>query len=133
MVSLKKKNILVAGGGGFLGVNLCESLLKEGHAVICLDNFSSGKRSNLNHLASYINFTVFEHDISDPIQMEVDEIYNMACVASPVQYQSDPLQTLRTSTEGITNLLKTGYGNPCAYIPIIHQRNIRQSPLPPTA
>ena len=100
------KRILVAGGGGFLGINLCKNLLEEGHDVICLDNFSSGSKSNLELVSSFRNFTLLEQDVTDPINENVDEIYNMACVASPVQYQADPLQTIRTSTEGINNLLK---------------------------
>ncbi|MGB3610534.1 MAG: UDP-glucuronic acid decarboxylase family protein [Cellvibrio sp.] len=100
------KRILVAGGGGFLGINLCKSLLEEGHEVICLDNFSSGSKSNLELVSSFRNFTLLEQDVTEPVNLNVDEIYNMACVASPVQYQADPLQTIRTSTEGINNLLK---------------------------
>lgn len=106
MTQANEKRILVAGGGGFLGINLCRSLLEEGHTVICLDNFSSGSKLNLDQLASFKRFSVLEQDVSDPISINVDEIYNMACVASPIQYQIDPLQTLRTSTEGIANLLK---------------------------
>lgn len=106
MTQANEKRILVAGGGGFLGINLCRSLLEEGHTVICLDNFSSGSKLNLDQLASFKRFSVLEQDVSDPISINVDEIYNMACVASPIQYQIDPLQTLRASTEGIANLLK---------------------------
>lgn len=100
-----RKRILVAGGSGFLGTNLCKSLLVEGHEVTVLDNFSSGRRANLEHLFEFGNLTLMEQDVADPIDVKVDEIYNMACVASPAQYQEDPLQTLRTSTEGISNLL----------------------------
>lgn len=81
------------------------ALLKEGHDVTVLDNFSSGRKANLEHLADLGHFRVLEQDVADPIDLKVDEIYNMACVASPAQYQEDPLQTLRTSTEGIGNLL----------------------------
>lgn len=101
-----RKRILVAGGGGFLGINLCKNLLEEGHEVICLDNFSRGSKSNLELVSSFRNFTLLEQDVTEPVNVNVDEIYNMACVASPVQYQADPLQTIRTSTEGINNLLK---------------------------
>lgn len=100
-----KKRILVAGGSGFLGTHLCITLLKEGHDVTVLDNFSSGHRANLEYLEDYGNLQLLEQDVADPIDIKVDQIYNMACVASPVQYQEDPLQTLRTSTEGIGNLL----------------------------
>src|SRR5690606_1001989 len=99
------KRILVAGGGGFLGINLCKDLLQEGHDVICLDNFSSGDKRNLKHLYELGKFSVIEQDVTNRISINVDEIYNMACVASPVQYQADPLQTIKTSTEGIANLL----------------------------
>lgn len=104
-LSAKNRRILVAGGGGFLGINLCLNLLEEGHEIICLDNFSSGDRDSIENLYAFDNFSVIEQDVTDPISLNVDEIYNLACVASPVQYQADPLQTLRTSTEGIGNLL----------------------------
>lgn len=101
-----EKRILVAGGAGFLGLNLCRSLVEDGHQVICLDNFSSGSKFHLAHLSSFTNFSILEHDVSDPISINVDEIYNLTCLASPLQYQSAPLQTLRTNIEGIANLLK---------------------------
>lgn len=100
------KRVLVAGGAGFLGVHLCRELLKEGHRVICLDNFSSGSRSNLEQFSGAPRLTVLEQDVAQPLEMEVDEIFNFACVASPIQYQDDPIQTLHTSTAGISNLLK---------------------------
>lgn len=103
--SSEKKRILVAGGGGFLGVNLCKNLLQEGHEVICLDNFSSGDKRNLKDLLPLGKFSVLEQDVTQPVSLHVDEIYNMACVASPIQYQADPLQTLKASTEGIAVLL----------------------------
>ncbi len=106
MTRSKQKRILVAGGGGFLGINLCRNLLREGHEVICIDNFSSGSRQNLELLSPYKRLSVFEHDVREPFNANVDEIYNLACVASPVQYQKDPLQVLSTSTDGISNLLK---------------------------
>lgn len=106
-----QKRILVAGGAGFLGVHLCRNLLEEGHEVICLDNFSSGSRDNLRHLASFPGFSYIEQDVSDPVSLRVDEIYNMACVASPIQYQGDPLQTMRTSTTGLVNLLTLARAN----------------------
>lgn len=105
-LSTSKKRILVAGGGGFLGINLCKSLLEDGHDVICLDNFSSGDKRNLKHVEGLGKFTVIEQDVTERISLNVDEIYNLACIASPVQYQADPLHTIRTSTEGISNLLK---------------------------
>lgn len=102
----RKKRILVAGGCGFLGINLCKSLLEEGHEVYCLDNFSSGSRRNLRLLSPFKRLSVFEHDVREPFAAKVDEIFNMACVASPVQYQKDPIQVLTTSTDGIGNLLR---------------------------
>lgn len=126
-----RKRILVAGGGGFLGTNLCRHLLEAGNEVLCVDNFSSGSRDNLAHLSDYKHFSVLEHDITVPLTFpKVDEIYNLACVASPVQYQQDPIQALRTSALGIDNILqlalKTGarvfqastsevYGNPLTH------------------
>ncbi len=106
MARSRQKRILVAGGAGFLGINLCRALLKDGHEVICVDNFSSGSRDNLELLAPYKRLSVFEHDIREPFTANVDEIYNLACVASPVQYQKDPIQVISTSTDGISNLLQ---------------------------
>jgi UDP-glucuronate decarboxylase len=106
MTSSKRKRILIAGGAGFLGINLCRTLLDEGHEVICLDNFSSGSRRNLELLSPYKRLSVFEHDVCNPFEAKVDEIYNLACVASPTQYQKDPIHVLRTSTDGIANLLQ---------------------------
>ncbi len=111
MERVEQKRVLVAGGAGFLGVHLCRNLLEEGHEVICLDNFSSGSRDNLQQLSSFPRFSYIEQDVADPVYLKVDEIYNMACVASPVQYQGDPLQTMRTSTTGIVNLLTLARAN----------------------
>lgn len=105
------KRILVAGGAGFLGINLCRLLLEEGHEVICLDDFSSGSRDNLNLVENCDRFQVLEQDVAAPIDEKVDEIYNMACVASPKLYQIDPLQTMHTSTDGIRNLLQLALRN----------------------
>lgn len=102
----KTRRVLVAGGAGFLGTNLCKTLLAEGHEVICLDNFSSGSRRNLLTLIGNENFSICEADVCDPLTVEVDEIYNLACCASPPQYQENPLQTMRTCTEGVVNLLE---------------------------
>lgn len=106
MANSKQKRILVAGGAGFLGINLCRDLLQEGHEVICVDNFSSGSRSNLELLSPFKRLSVLDHDIGEPLSAAVDEIYNLACVASPIRYQEDPIHTLRTSTDGIANLLQ---------------------------
>ncbi|MDC3298629.1 SDR family oxidoreductase [bacterium] len=100
-----KKRILVAGGGGFLGSHLCERLLKSGHEVICVDNFYSGSKKNILHLCDDPHFELLRHDITFPLYLEVDEIYNLACPASPVHYQIDPVQTTKTNVHGAINLL----------------------------
>jgi UDP-glucuronate decarboxylase len=97
--------ILVTGGAGFLGSHLCERLLSDGHEVICLDNFYTGDKSNIFHLMSNPKFEVIRHDITSPIQVEVDYILNFACPASPVHYQKDPVQTIKTSVHGAINML----------------------------
>jgi len=99
------KRIMVTGGAGFLGSHLCERLLKEGHEVLCVDNFYTGRRSNIAHLLSNPLFEVLRHDICFPLYVEVDEIYNLACPASPVHYQFDPVQTTKTSVHGAINML----------------------------
>jgi len=100
-----KKGILVTGGAGFLGSHLCEYLLNDGHEVICVDNFFTGSRSNIQHLFQNSNFEVIRHDITFPLYVEVDEIYNLACPASPIHYQHDPVQTTKTSVHGAINML----------------------------
>ena len=97
--------LLVTGGAGFLGSHLCERLLKDGHEVICLDNYFSGTRANIRHLRDYDNFEVIRHDIVEPILLEVDQIYNLACPASPVHYQYNPVKTVKTSVMGTINML----------------------------
>ena len=96
---------LVAGGAGFLGSNLCESLLFMGHEVLAVDNFVTGRRKNIRHLLGHKNFELQRHDITFPLYVEVDGIFNFACPASPVHYQKDPVQTLKTSVIGSINLL----------------------------
>lgn len=98
--------ILVTGGAGFIGSHLCERLLAEGHSVICLDNFFSGDRDNVAHLLGKPDFTLVEHDVTEPFCFDVEEIYNLACPASPVFYQSDPVKTTRTSVLGAINALE---------------------------
>ncbi len=98
--------ILVTGGAGFIGSHLCERLLAEGHSVICLDSFFSGSRDNIAHLLDHPRFTLVEHDVTEPFHFAVDEIYNLACPASPVFYQSDPVKTTRTSVLGAINVLE---------------------------
>ncbi len=99
------KKILVTGGTGFLGSHLCEQLLTVGHDVICLDNYFTGSKSNIRHLLDYSNFELVRHDVTFPLYIEVDEIYNLACPASPVHYQHDPVQTTKTSVHGAINML----------------------------
>lgn len=99
------KRILVTGGAGFIGSHLCERLLKEGNEVICLDNFFTGRKINIRHLMDNPNFEVIRHDIIDPILLEVDQIYNLACPASPIHYQHNPVKTVKTSVMGAINML----------------------------
>ena len=100
-----KRKILVTGGGGFIGSHLCEKLLKEGNEVLCVDNFYTGSKSNVIHLLDNPLFEIIRHDICFPFYIEVDEIYNLACPASPVHYQFDPVQTTKTSVHGAINML----------------------------
>lgn len=99
------KKILVTGGAGFLGSHLCERLLTQGHEVLCLDNFFTGSRLNVRHLLDWPGFELMRHDVTIPLHIEVDEIYNLACPASPVHYQFDPVQTTKTSVHGAINML----------------------------
>ena len=96
---------LVTGGAGFLGSHICERLLDQGHEVICLDNFFTGSKQNVAHLQDYANFELLRHDVIDPFKVEVDRIYNMACPASPVHYQYNPIKTVKTSVMGAINCL----------------------------
>jgi UDP-glucuronate decarboxylase len=96
---------LVTGGAGFLGSHLCERLVKQGEEVICLDNFFTGRRKNVAHLLDYKNFEVMRHDVVDPFKVEVDRIYNLACPASPIHYQYNPIKTVKTSVMGAINCL----------------------------
>ena len=100
-----KSRILVTGGAGFLGSNLCERLINDGNEVICLDNMFTGNKSNIEHLLSNPYFEFLRHDVTSPLYLEVDEIYNLACPASPVHYQFDPVQTTKTSVVGSINML----------------------------
>lgn len=99
------KKILVTGGAGFLGSHLCERLLNDGHDVLCVDNFFTGSKENIAHLVSNPYFEVMRHDVTFPLYVEVDEIYNLACPASPIHYQHDPVQTTKTSVHGAINML----------------------------
>lgn len=99
------KNILITGGAGFIGSHLCERLLNEGNHIICLDNFFTGSRKNIEHLLDNKDFELIRHDIVEPILIEADEIYNFACPASPVHYQYNAIKTIKTSVLGVTNML----------------------------
>lgn len=105
MRSSENKRALVTGGSGFLGSHLCDRLLDAGYDVLCVDNFFCSSRRNLEHLHDNPRFELMRHDVTLPLYVEVDEIYNLACPASPVHYQHDPVQTLKTSVHGAINML----------------------------
>lgn len=102
---MSQKTILVTGGAGFLGSHLCERMLDAGHTVLCIDNFFTGTRRNIEHLIGNPRFEMMRHDVTFPLYVEVDEIYNLACPASPIHYQTDPVQTTKTSVMGAINML----------------------------
>lgn len=102
---ISESSVLVTGGAGFLGSHLCERLLDQGHEVVCVDNFFTGTRHNVHRLLSNSRFELIRHDVCFPLYVEVDEIYNLACPASPVHYQHDPVQTTKTSVHGAINML----------------------------
>ncbi len=105
MKDVTRKRILVTGGAGFLGSHLCHALVQQGHEVICVDNFYTGEKANLAPLRDHRRFELIRHDITFPLYVEADEIYNLACPASPVFYQSDPVQTTKTNVHGAINML----------------------------
>ena len=100
-----RKRVLITGGSGFLGSHLCERLLTEGCEVICVDNFFTSSRQNIEHLLPNPRFELIRHDVTFPLYLEVDEIYNLACPASPIHYQHDPVQTIKTCVHGAINML----------------------------
>jgi UDP-glucuronate decarboxylase len=104
-MNLTRKRVLVTGGAGFLGSHLCERLLADGHDVLCVDNYFTGRKDNIAHLKDNPHFEAMRHDVTFPLYVEVDQIYNLACPASPVHYQYDPVQTTKTSVVGATNML----------------------------
>jgi UDP-glucuronate decarboxylase len=104
-MSFSTKRIMITGGAGFLGSHLCDKLLSQGHEILCVDNFFTGSRRNLEHLLDNKRFELLRHDVTFPLYVEVDEIYNLACPASPFHYQHDPVQTTKTSVSGAINML----------------------------
>ena len=102
---MTRRRILVTGGSGFLGSHLCERLLNDGHEVVCLDNFFTGSRANVEHLLDNHRFELMRHDVTEKLTMEVDEVYHLACPASPIHYQRNPVRTIRTAVEGTLNML----------------------------
>jgi len=100
-----QKRIIITGGAGFLGSHLCDRLIAEGHDVLCVDNFFTGSKQNIRHLIGNPGFELMRHDITFPLYVEADEIYNFACPASPIHYQFDPVQTTKTSVHGAINML----------------------------
>jgi UDP-glucuronate decarboxylase len=102
---MARRRILVTGGAGFLGSHLCDRLLADGHEVVCLDNFFTGARGNVEQLLDNHHFELMRHDVTDPLTMEVDEIFHLACPASPIHYQRNPVRTIRTAVEGTLNML----------------------------
>jgi UDP-glucuronate decarboxylase len=100
-----RKTVLVTGGAGFLGSHLCDRLIADGHDVICLDNFFTGSKRNIEHLIGHRRFELLRHDVTFPLYLEVDEIFNLACPASPIHYQHDPVQTTKTNVHGAINML----------------------------
>jgi UDP-glucuronate decarboxylase len=107
------KTILVTGGAGFLGSHLCDRLVSDGHSVICVDNFLTGQKANIRHLLGKPQFRLWRQDVTLPLHFEVDEIYNLACPASPIHYQRDPVQTTKTCVLGAINILELAKRNDC--------------------
>src|SRR5438477_363104 len=102
---MNPRRVLVTGGAGFLGSHLCDRLLQAGHDVLCLDNFFTGSKDNIRHLREHSRFEWMRHDIVEPVLLEVDWIFNLACPASPIHYQKNPIKTLKTSVSGAINML----------------------------
>ena len=128
-----RKKVLVTGGAGFLGSHLCERLLKEGNEVVCLDNYFTGQKQNIVHLLGNPYFELIRHDVTMPFFIEVDEIYNLACPASPIHYQYNAIKTVKTSVMGAINMLGARQADPCAYPAGLNKRGLRGSRHPSSA
>ena len=124
---------LITGGAGFLGSHLCERLIARGEEVICLDNFFTGRKRNIEHLRNHPRFETVRHDVVDPFKFEVDRIFNLACPASPVHYQHNPIKTVKTSVMGAINSLGPGKARPRPRSPGFNLRGVRGSEHPPPA
>ena len=118
--------ILVTGGAGFIGSHLCERLLGEGHHVVCLDNFFTGRRENIEHLADQPGFELMRHDVTEPLFMEVDQIYNLACPASPIHYQYNPVKTVKSNVMGAINMLGARQARARPGAPGVHIGSLRR-------
>ena len=119
-----RKRILVTGGAGFIGSHLCRRLVAEGNDVLCVDNFYTGSRDNVADLLGNPHFELLRHDVTFPLYVEADEIYNLACPASPVHYQNDPVQTTKTSVHGAINMLGLAKRLARQDSPGLHQRSL---------
>ena len=125
------KTILVTGGAGFLGSHLCDRLLGDGHDVLCVDNFYTGTKRNIEHLIGHSRFELIRHDVTFPLYIEVDEIYNLACPASPIHYQHDPVQTTKTTVHGAINVLGLAKRLKCKNFSGVNIRGLWRSFRPP--
>ena len=119
--------ILVTGGAGFLGSHLCDRLINEGHEILCLDNFFTGRKQNIAHLLQNPKFELIRHDVTDPFRVEVDQIYNLACPASPPHYQYNPIKTTKTSVMGAINCLGLAKRGQRQGLSRVHVGSLRRS------
>ena len=124
------KRVLVTGGAGFLGSHLCDRLVAQGHDVICLDNFFTSQKNNVAHLLGKPNFELIRHDVTEPITLEVDQIYNMACPASPVHYQYNPIKTMKVSVHGRDQHARHGQAHRRPHPAGLDERGLRRSRPP---
>ena len=130
---MRSRRVLVTGGAGFLGSHLCDRLIADGHEVVCLDNFFTGTRANIEHLLPHPRFELVRHDVEHPLTMEVDEIYHLACPASPVHYQRNPVRTIRSAVLGTLHLLEVARECHARILHRLDLRGVRRSRRAPTA